>query len=499
MLIAIRDREPADVVSLIESDRWDHFIATAHAGFPVSKLKTDNISDGVRAYGQRQSHTRIQALTEGKSEVSQIDYIALIGINRNLPRAAAVADLVNLPNRARLVIDDALFDTQEPPINGTNFAQTNLTGSFDILNQVINPPEETVVGYTPTSLTATNPALDTQVIAQFDNYTSFKPLAVSSDPTNFPLQRFLVHVKNSNGAGTLPDIDVMLRQGVADIRTLTYDQVEVTDEGFIFTYKWDADELPNPSSPVLIKVFGDSNGSMVPVPISILWRATVDNLIYESTPLEIAGDPVLWHDNPDADIVNETMLVWRPNLSVPAGSIYKVLIELTDFSAAAVVVLPGPIGAFEYSPLGSAFVAGRFAGGPAINVPLLELGGANLRKSGNNQAALLTSYGGHLRANRVDLTRWEAALTASPQSQTRIFGELDSLYRDIGFTVPTLWIIDTADVVATLWAIVTGWESSDLGALIGEDYPGAGQTTEHRYDLRIGIIEAGAHSTKLDG
>lgn len=491
MLIATRTREPEESVALIPSDRWTHEIATSHAGYPVSKLKTDNTDDVVRAYGQRQSHTRIQVLTDPRSVDTTIDYVALIGINRDLPRAPSAADISPLPNRARLIIDDALFDTQEPPLNGTNFALTNLTGTFDILNQVINPPEETVVGYTPTSLTVVNPALDTQVIAQFDNYTSFKPLSISPDPTNFPLQRFLVHVKNSNGVGTLPDIDVILRQGVADIRTLTYEQVEVTEEGFIFTFPWDADELPDPTAPVMIKIFGDSNGSMVPVPIAVLWRATVDNLLYESTPLDMSGNPILWHDNADADITNESMLVWRPNLTIPAGSIYRLLIELTDFSAAAAVILPGPIGAFAYTPLGSAFVAGRLAAGDALNLPLHEIGGVNLRKSGNNQGGLIESYGGHLRANRTDLTRWEADIRAIPQSQTRMFGELDSLFRDLGFILPTLWMFDDADVQASLWAIVKSWEIPDLGALIG-------QSTEPHYDLNIGIIETKAHSTKID-
>lgn len=502
MLIAIRSREPEESVSLFPSDRWYQEIATAHTGYPVSKLKTDNIDDVTRAYGQRQSHTRIQALTKPQGEDVVIDYVALVGINRDLPSAAAVADLSILPNRARLIIDDAGFDTQEPPLSGSPFFLTNLTGAYSILNQVLNPPEETVVGYTPTSLTVTNPAVDTQVIAGFDNYSALKPLAVSPDPVNHPLQKFLVHIKNSNGAGTLPNIEVILRQGTVDIRTLDYQQVEVTDEGFILTYLWDAGELPNPFSVVLIKINGISNGTMVPVPISILWRAEVSNLLYESTPLtfDISGTPVFWQDNPDADIANEKMLVWRPNITVPVGSTYKLLIELSDFSAVSIVVLPDLTGAYSYTSLTtSGFTAGRFAAGEAINVPLHEIGGANLRKSGNNQGGLVSSYGGHLRANRTDLTRWEAELAATPQSQTRIFGELDQLFRDMGFTLPSLFMIDDADVKASLWAILTSWESADIGSMIGEDYPGAGTTTEHRYDLKIGITEAGAHSTKIDG
>lgn len=504
MLIATRSREPEESVALLPSDRWTLEIGTAHAGYPVSKLKTDDTGDAVRSYGQRQSHTRFQATTDIVGEDRVIDYVALIGINREMPRSPGIPAISYLPNRARLIIDDATYDTQEPPIILSNFSLTNLTGAYTIMNQPINPPEETVVGYTPTSLTATNPAANTQMIGEFDFYAFYKPLRISPDPNNDPLHKFLVHVKNSDGSDTLPDIEVHLRQGISDIRQLSYESVEITAEGFIFTLPWDAGELPDPAQPVRIKIIGFSNGSMVPVPISVLWRAEVSNLLYESVPLEFdgSGAPVFWQNNPDADITNENMLIWRPNITIPAGSSYRVLIELSDFSSVSVITISGPsglTGVLGYSPLGSAFVAGRFAAGEALNLPLLEIGGANFRKTGNNQGSLTSSYGGHLRANRTDLTRWEASFRAIPQSQTRVFGELDRLFRDLGFTLPTLFIADAADLKASLWAILTSWETPDLGAMSGEDYPGAGLTTEQRYDLNIGVIEAAAHSTKIDG
>jgi hypothetical protein len=501
MLLATRSREPEESVALLPSDRWTLEIGTAHAGYPVSKLKTDNTGDTVRAYGQRQSHTRIQAITDIAGVDRVIDYVALVGINREMPRSPSVTDIDYLPNRARLIIDDATFDTQEPPIVSGNFFLTNLVGSYSTLNQPINPPEETVVGYTPTSLTATNPALNTEVTAEFDYYGFYKPLRISPDPNNDPLHKFLVHVKNSNGAGTLPNIEVTLRQGSSGIRLLSQESVEITAEGFIFTFPWDAGELPDPSLPVRIKIVGISNGSMVPVPISVLWRAEVSNLLYESVPLEFDGalSPIFWQSNPDADIVNGNMLVWHPNITIPAGSSYRVLIELSDFSATSVVVLPGPDAVLAYSPLGPAFTAGRFAAGEALNLPLLEVGGANFRKTGNNQGGLISSYGGHLRAARTDQTRWEATFHAIPQSQTRVFGELDRLFRDVGFILPTLYIPDTSDLATSLWATLTSWEIPDLGAMSGEDYPGAGLTTEQRYDLTIGVLETGAHNTKIDG
>lgn len=499
MLIARRTRESSETAALIPSDRWTQEIATAHSGYPVSKLKTDNLDDAVRAYGQRQSHTRIQATTDPRSEDVTVDYVALIGINRDVPRAPSADLVTRLPNRARLIIDDELFDTQEPPVSPVNFTLTNLTGAYSIMNQTLNPPEETVVGYVPTSLTVTNPAVNTQVIAQFENYAFARALRISPDPNNDPLQKFLVHVKNSDGTNAIPDVDILLRQGVSDIRSLTPELVEATSEGFIFTCPWDAGELINPADTVLIKIIGTSDGSMVPVPISILWRAEVSGLLYESAPLtfDLAGDSVLWQENPDADIINESILLWRPNIVIPAGESYRFLIELSDFSSTTQSSSHSP-GALSFIPLGSSFVAGRLAAGDAINLPLHEIGGVNLRKSGNNQSALVESYGGHLRASRTDLTRWEADLSAIPQSQTRIFGELDELFRDLGFILPTLWITDNADLRASLWAILKSWESVDLGAMTGSDYPGAEETTEHRYDLRIGIVEAQAHSTKID-
>lgn len=485
MLIAIRDREPEESVSKIQSDRWTHFSETFQTNFPTIKITTDNEQDALKTYGQRLSHNRLEAFTNAVNRDFTIEYLSLIGLNRDEPSAPPDADIFHTPNQFRVVIDDlTTVDVQQPSVVATGFSTTNLTGAFSVLNQPINPPEDPVSGYATTALTANNDTLDTVLILRFEDFAHIKNLALGTEN-----QTFLVHCRDSVSLFDLPVIDVELQLAGASTLSLALEDIESTAEGFIFKYHWDptGGNIPVNSGSIGMKITGQTNGTSTVEFMSVAFRTAV----------VVGGANGVVYDTGFIDLTGSDRVIVLPGVTVPEGEQYRVLIEFSDFSWVSTGIV-GSTEVFVYHPLATGLTVGRYAAGEAINVPLLAVGGANLRKSGTNQSALLTSYGGHLRANRVDLTRWEVALAATPQSQTRIFGELDKLFRDIGFTIPTLWIIDAADVVATLWAIVTRWESNDLGALIGEDYPGAGETTEHRYDLRIDIIGARAHSTKID-
>lgn len=59
MRFSSRDSAVGEVITRLMSDRWTVSMATAHTGFPETKLKTDNIYDAAVAWGQRRSKAYI--------------------------------------------------------------------------------------------------------------------------------------------------------------------------------------------------------------------------------------------------------------------------------------------------------------------------------------------------------------------------------------------------------------------------------------------------------
>lgn len=480
MLVSIRDREPSEVVSRIPSDRWDIEMATVHATYPATKLQTDNLGDYARAYGQRQSQTRIEASYNfADTEDVKIDYVSVLGINRDIPTPPPVADVIFQPNRARLIIDYFGKIIHIPEVQPGGFSLTNLTGDIENLNQVLNPPEEAIVGgYIPLALIATSHTLNTSVTVEMGN-NSQRPYASGVDG-----QEFLIHVRDSIDSESFPTIVTTLRQSGSDVATLAYEDIQQTSEGFIYRYLWNSSILSSATLPIQIRVDGTTTGTSTVEPLTISWRASVTGTLYDSG----------WSDLPKSDSVT-----WVPDLTFDPGA-FNVIVQFSDFGyispLSIVNPLGGMVGIFTYVPLGESFHAGRFLAGTALNLPLAEIGGFNVRKSGNNQNSLISSYGGHLRASRNDLTRWEADFIVRPQSQTRLFSTLDQFFKDVGFILPCLCIPDESNVSTALWGLITSWDNGDMGSLVGTDFPGDAETTDQRFDFKFSIMEAAANPTR---
>lgn len=477
MLISLRGREPDETASKIESDRWTVSMATYHTAYPDTKLKTDNINDYARAWGQRMSHSTITAIFEDFSRGTPVDYVAVLGINRDLPRNPVDASLTFLPNEARVIVDQ-YPEAHQPPVFNSGFSLTNLTGSYTVLNQILHPPEETLVGgYTPTALTAINQGLDTAATFLFDNSPA-RPIVGE--------QAIYVHVRDSVDVDTWPTISATLRQSGADIELLTIDEVQATSHGYIYKFTWDGAVLPDNNEFVGLRINGETTTTSTVEIMGVMWRAGVSGTLYDS-----GFQP----------ITKPYQVVWTPNVTTPIGR-FGVIVQFSDFGYLTPDTTVDPLfpvntkSFFRFTPYNEAFHAGRFVAGEALRVPLREIGGFNLRKSGNNQNSLIISRGGYLRAQRNDLTRWEADINIIPQGQSRLFDELDTFFTDVGFTVPSLYIADDDDGTTALWAVITSWEAVDSGALVGKDHSAAAETTESRYGVQVVVIEASARQAR---
>lgn len=485
MLISLRTREPEEIANLIESDRWTVGISTAHAEYPATKLLTDNLDDVTRTWGTRRSHNRIRAEYTSLSEPQQIDYVAVLGINRDMPTAPLpLLNTVQRPNETRLIIDTNL-GSHEPQVLASGFALTNLTGAYTVLNQVLHPPEETPTGgYTPLALEATNNGNSTSVTGLLDNSPA-RP--IDGD------QVIYVHVRDSVDIEDFPTIDFTLRQNGVDLATLAYDEIETSSEGFIYKYTWNSSLLPDTNEFVGFRIDGYTTGTSTVEPLAVHWYAEVSGTLFDSG----------WQTIDDAEKV-----VWAPNVEVPADD-FEIIVYFSDFGYVVSTSIANPfspppfVTVLNFHTFGQPLVVGRFAAGSAINVPLVAEGGFNLRRTGNNQSALVQSRGGGLRAQRNDMTWWAIDFTLIPQSQARFFGELTQLFKTLGHIIPTLFIADhdgePEELIPTaFWALVSELQAADMGLIMGSDYPGQAQFQDKRFDVRLSVVEMNAHSTKKD-
>lgn len=488
MFISKRLRDVGEFTDLIDSDRWTLSLATTHDGYPVSKLKTDNLDDYARTWGQRQSHTTLSGFYDLGSVLTwNIDYISILGVNRKSPSGGSTLVSTITDNKVRVIIDSVDTNAHLPVVTPATFNTTNLTGTYDILNQVLNPPEDDLVGgYTPLALTADNGTISTVVTMQFNNETT-RPLRIGVG-----LQTILVHVRDSVDVNTFPSVTATLRQAGSDVGALTVSEIEKTSEGYILIYRWNASTLPNLTGFVGLRLNGATTGTSTPEYMSVVFRAEVDGTEYDTE----------WQD-----IENKTDIVFTPDFEL-IDSGFFVLIQFSDLSIQSQISIVGApaVPQYLYTPVLEGMHIGRFAAGTVISAPQRSgsnSGGFNLRKVGNNANSLLSSYGGQLRITRQDMTRWQADITFIPQSQSRMFSELSDFFDSVGFVSPALYIpIESitdphAQHTASLWAIITSFEAPDLGLLHGNDTSTSlPHTEDKRFDLRMSIIEAHAHLTK---
>lgn len=514
MLVALRDRNPDETRSRIPSDRWQISSGTMHAGYPTSKVMTDNLDDFWRAYGQRRSQTWIQAeyfySNPGPespppagfipNENIHIDIVSLQGINRKMPRPSDLAGEFYRENKARLIIDTFPEAWHNPRV--ASVALTNLTGSYSVLNQTINPPEEEIVGgYSPLALESTSATLDTEFIAEFGN-NSGRPIRVGAN-----LQEIQVHARHSLNNDTFPVIVSTIRQGGVDLHTLTLNYVEKTDEGYIFSYLWDATVLSDLTAPVFLKVHGTKTtvgGNSTPEYIAVAWYAEVTGTLFDSG----------WQT-----IENYSHVTWAPELELetPESGAFYIFIQFSDFSKVNFDVVGIPGGGNQdvrlYEPLDQAFHAGRFVSGPALNLPLwsTSAGALNIRRVGNNQNIGTSTYGGQLRAIRPDMTRKQIDITTIPQPAERFYSEIEPLFIQLGnvehsLFVDNLRIIQGEDPPSHLlqpeaiWGIVTNFECPDIGVLQGGDGEGteAPYTQDKYHQIRFSILQTKADLTRRE-
>lgn len=448
MLVLLRDREPSETRNVIPSDRWDHFISTQHAGYPLPNAKTDNLVQSVLTYGQRLSHNRFQAVTSIRGDDFTIRAVGLLGLNRAEP-SALPSGAFTLPNQARLLIDDILFPTGQPLVSSSNYSLTNLTGVYGILNQPINPPELTPIGYTATHLTATSGTSNTILSLRFDNLSGgTRPLATGTD-----VQEIQVAVRDSAAVATFPIIVTVLTQGGVDVSTLTEYEIEKTTEGYIYKYLWN---IPGSTQDIGVRVTGSTTGSTTVEPIAVVWRAKVQNMELETA----------W-----ADIENSTQVVWLPApILVLAGEERLITIELSDFSTTIDDTVAKPGGGFAavkiYTPLGDPLTIGRFAAGNGLTFSLID-GGHGMEEMGENESGE-TRYGAP-HGTRIPLSWTEEDYSVEYAGLESTLGPLRAMYRETRFNSPTLMVPYEDHPELARWVRITSWSVKGQGTLTGDD------------------------------
>lgn len=475
MIISLRNRQVGENVSLFESDRFDVSLSSNIDSYPDSKLKTDNLDDYAMAWGQRRSHTRIMSVNN-EFEGNLLSYVAVLGINRSVP--SFPSDFVSeiMPNQARLVVDDLAYFSETPQVLASGYSLTNLVGDYSILNQIVNPPEQELVGgYAPDAVSRVSNSADTSITLLLGN-NSQRPLRVGAN-----LQEILIHVRDSVDSETVPALTVAIRQNGSDVDLLPLLEREKTSVGYIFRYLWDASILPSLTLPVGLTLHGDTTGTSTTEYFAVAWNASVTGALYDSG----------W-----SDLATDKYVVWTPNIDL-SGALgpVNIMVEFNDFAYRELEV-----GNWVYIPLASPFHAGRFvAGSLSIRVPVRSINGYNLRRVGSG--SLLNTYGGQFRVSRTDLTRWQADITITPQSHSRMFGELGQFVEDVGFVLPALYVPDDnsdeqhSDV---LWAVISSFEAPDAGLLLGSDTDvnSSSYVQDDRYDTRMSILEIQGHITR---
>lgn len=499
MLASKRTFSVNDLSSRIDSDHATVSLSTAHAEYPASKMKTDDIRDPAMAWGHRTSQTVVTSLFSAEVLPERLDYVALFGLNRTSPTVPAAAGPNVTDNLARLIVDEYGPDVHNPLVVSTGFTVTNLSASggsgYSILNQILNPPEHgTSSGYAPASYNATNPAIDTVIDLQFDN-RSQRPLAGT--------QTIFVHCRDSEDVLEIPTLTVLLRQSGATVSTLAPIEMERTffvsadvaqPIGCIFKYEFAASTLPSQTLPVQLRVTGETTGTNSVDFFVVAMRSEVTGTLYDSGWQTItAGDRI----------------AWAPNIEFPSASAYYVFVQFSDYGYRTEEPpdFLHPYITVQHIELDSiGLTIGRFTAGAALQIPLVE-NGMELRKSGNNQGALTSTRSGYLRAARQDLTRWEIGFRFIPQSQERIFGEIERFFQSVGSVLPAVYLLVEPDedpvnadnLVPAFWGLLVSYEATDLGLLMGDDLGGSNHTEDKRFDLRWQMTEANATATRTGG
>lgn len=469
MELSILTQSGAEASPRLMSNRWTITTATAHAGFPTSKLGTNNLADQWWAWNQRASGTWISAVSDTSPDSRTIATVAVLGLNRTVPTHQALSG-APVPSKWRVRIDSfPLADRVRPGIASIS-SLVNLTGvAADIAGPLDPPTPYTPAGYAPTKLEATNPALGTSFRVTFDNHhateralTGTQVLRIfaadSADPeTVLDVSRVTATVVPSSGSSFVPS------QGA----------IEVTPEGCIFNFSWTASQLTVPTATVRVDVGGTTSGGTTVEFLCVEWVAELAAVTYDSG--EVTQDG--------------TMARMRPGVSIPADQTRYMLITFSDFSYIQVLGLDE----IQYvSMTVDPLRVGRLVGSEDLTLTPSSSDGRdfwNVRPVHGSQRSRMR--GGGLRARRSVPVYKEGETRGVFKLESEAMDSLlHSFYDVVGPNVPILVMPHADRPQDDLWAVIERFDLKGAGVAAGADGTG------RRYDLDASFME---YTAKIAG
>lgn len=486
-MIATGYTKNSDGTTGLMGDFWTLSAASAHTGYPVSNLLTNDLRQPWVSWGQRASHNWIEAESDLRNTVRHIAVAGLLGIDRRLPTHALTGSFS--ANTYRMLIDEYPIGTRHrPPV--FSISTTNLSGVAATLNGPVDPPNLPPVGYVSTKLTSSDPAVNTVLIADFENYNA------TERPLSLGPHVLRLHYVHSVDVDDVPELIVTLRYaGVSTGSALTALSWERTSEGFITTYQFLGSVLPGLTGRVGVRIEGVSTGTSTPEPIGVEWIAELTGWTWDSnTDTRIDGSIKY------TQIVElpEGLSVIDPELGVVPIEIYLdsrmyVYLEVSDFVETTVSTYSTPwgfIGVTESTPAGgfqgAAFYAGRFVAGEVGLSEEVQVGdGINFSKVGDVQDT--RTRGGFSRGSRSALS-WVAVDVNIPVIPGSVmFETMELFFSGVGYIRPFLIVLDESNPARlALWVKLTAWETPDAGFFTGDGY------SEERWDLSFSAEESTA-------
>lgn len=491
MLISAVQRNVNGTIGYM-SDFFAVTAATEQAAYPASNLLTPDLSQKWVSWGQRASHNWIEAVSDSKNEARVVALAGLLGIDRTNPTRDTGATQFT-SNTYRMIIDRLypVASRRRPALESgwpAGGSLVNLTGAVSLLNGPIDPPDLVPIDYVTTKMSAISNAANTMIEIDFYNYNATeRPLAAVE-------QSIRVHYVHSNSAA-MPTLEFKLRyNGSVFGAAINPTYIEKTSEGWMFNYSFDAADLPALTGRVGVQVTGTSTGSSTPVPIGVEWVAELQGW---------GTDGDSWDSNVDELQTNETLhyqIMETPDFVIPAtpsNHVVYVYFEVSDWSQYITTgVGPSYYITDPFTPLGghenAAFYAGRLVIAEGIEIGLKPAAGYNRREQ--SDVGILRTRGGTFRGARNPLHWNEHDFNCRIQAQSRVLGELQTLFDNAGMRNALVIITDeSVPSLSTVYVILTRWDTPDVGSWV--EPPLEAEDAEPYYDLSFTAIDARAMNT----
>jgi hypothetical protein len=458
-------------------DFWTITAASEQVGYEAANLLTNDLNQKWVSWGQRAAHNWLEMASDVRNSERYVDIVAMLGIDRQRPTHVLSGTLTT--NIYRIIVDQFPIATRRrPPVE--TVSMTNLTGTAATINGPVYPPDLVPVGYTTTKMTATSNAVNTVLIADFENNRASER-ELGSGP-----HYIRVHYVHSVLTSAVPSLSVSLRyNGVTVGSPRTVQTRESTSEGFVFLYEFADTDLPGTTGTIGIRVEGTTNGTSTPVPIGV-------ELLLEL-------DGWLWDSHSDANVTDSTILYPRivelPGTTIDPAYQRYVYWEMSDFVQKTVglgTVSPGgssvpvisnlPVGGFE----SAAFFAGRLiAAESTMEFDVLTPGGRNITRGGDVSSS--RTRGGYPRSSRNPLIWEDVEINLPKMARSDYYSIADSFFRRVGFSRPFLILFDPLNPSRDSgWYKLTSWTAPDAGWWTGDG------KSDLRFDLSFTVTEATA-------